>query len=341
METKKYKCLNCFKTYKNRSGLWKHSQTCNKNKMTPYSKSIKSINKMETTPKNTYVCEMCDYITFVKCNYDKHLLTRKHIKNGNAMETALETLDKKDKKINFFCKECGKNYKTKNGLLNHKEKCKKTTQNDEKSDTTAELLKTFMDYVKNNQEMQKEIVKSNKLIQEVLPNLGNNNNNNNSNNNIEINVFLNEQCKDAINFTDFINNIRINVEDVVKTSELGYSDGITSILMKNLLGLGIFNRPIHCTDNKRLQFFVKEENRWEKDNGEKMEKAINCVTNKQIQEIKKLENKKLINEDEKYLNVVSNVIGPVEEENKKRNAKEITKNIGKFLSLKDAMENQL
>ena len=72
-----------------------------------------------------------------------------------------------------------------------------------------------------------------------------------------------------------------------------------------------------------------------------MERAINCVTNKQIQEIKKLENKKLINEDEKYLNVVSNVIGPVEEENKKRNAKEITKNIGKFLSLKDAMENQL
>jgi hypothetical protein len=110
--------------------------------------------------------------------------------------------------------------------------------------------------------------------------------------------------------------------------------------MKNLQTLDTKQRPIHCTDNKRMQFFIKEENTWGKDNGEKMEQAINVVSNKQLREVKKLEteNKNYFEkEQEKYFSFMSNIMGPLEEDERKKQAKEILKNVGKGVSLKDAM----
>jgi len=306
LETNGNICKLCLKVYKTRAGLWKHLKKCNKIKMTAKQKSIKSINEMETKEKNEYICNICDYYTSVKCNYEKHLVTKKHIKNCVG------------------------------GQINKTDTIKSDNSKKENPDTT-DLLKMFSEYVKNNEQVQKELIESNKrLIQDIIPNIGNNNNN--TNNNISINVFLNEHCKDAISFEEFIKNMQVTIEDVIKTNELGYIDGVSNIFMKNLQILDTKQRPIHCTDDKRMQFFIKEENNWGKDNGEKMEQAINVVSNKQLREVKKLEteNKNYFEkEQEKYFSFMSNIMGPLEKEERKKQAKEILKNVGKEVSLKD------
>lgn len=296
----------------------------------------KSVNKMmdnKTKKTNMYFCKCCNYDTSYKHHYDKHLTSKKHLKNiDNSSKNTVE----------YFCKKCNKKYKTRSGVWKHETKCleqeiiEKQVSNVErkiekrvKEIGNNELLKVFMDFMKTNQDVQQE------MINNIIPKIGNNNNNN-----ISINVFLNEQCKDAINFSDFVNSIQVGVEDVFKTNEIGYSSGISHILMKNLMNLGAFKRPIHCTDNKRLQFIVKDENKWEKDTGVKMEKAITSVSHKQMQEIKKLEKENKIKEEEKYLNLISSAIGPIEEEHKKKNMKEIAKNMGKYLNIKEAMDEK-
>jgi len=296
----------------------------------------KSVNKMmdnKTKKTNMYFCKCCNYDTSYKHHYDKHLTSKKHLKNiDNSSKNTVE----------YYCKKCNKKYKTRSGVWKHETKCleqeiiEKQVSNVErkiekrvKEIGNNELLKVFMDFMKTNQDVQQE------MINNIIPKIGNNNNNN-----ISINVFLNEQCKDAINFSDFVNSIQVGVEDVFKTNEIGYSSGISHILMKNLMNLGAFKRPIHCTDNKRLQFIVKDENKWEKDTGVKMEKAITSVSHKQMQEIKKLEKENKIKEEEKYLNLISSAIGPIEEEHKKKNMKEIAKNMGKYLNIKEAMDEK-
>ena len=296
-------------------------------------KSVNNLRKNKTK-NNMYLCEFCSYETSYKHHYDKHLSSKKHLKNtGQPSKNT----------VYYSCKQCNKKYKTRSGLWKHESKCleqeiienqvsnvERKVEKKEKEIGNNELLKVFMDFVKTNQEVQQE------MINKIIPKIGNNNNNNN----ISINVFLNEQCKDAINFSDFVNSIQVGVEDVLKTSEIGYSSGISHILMKNLMNLGAFKRPIHCTDNKRLQFIVKDENKWEKDTGEKIKKAITSVSHKQMQEIKKLEKENKIKEEEKYLNLISSAIGPIEDEHKKKNMKEIAKNMGKYLNIKEAMEEK-
>ena len=312
LETSGNICKHCFKEYKTRTGLWKHLKKCNTNIFAPKQKSIKSINKMETQ----FLCEICNYATNIKCNYMKHLSAKKHIKKINEKK---EQESKKNSSVGFDINEISK-----------------ITE-------TADLIKMFSAYVKNNEQVQKELIESNeRLIKEIIPNIGNNNNN--TNNNISINVFLNEHCKNAISFEDFIKSMSITIEDVIKTNELGYINGVSNIFMKHLQTLDTKKRPIHCTDNKRMQFFIKEENTWEKDNGEKMEQAINVVSNKQLKEVKKLENKNksyFEKEQEQYFSFMSNIMGPLEEEERKRQAKEILKNVGKGVSLKNAMVDNI
>jgi hypothetical protein len=116
---------------------------------------------------------------------------------------------------------------------------------------------------------------------EMVPKVGNNN--------ISINVFLNKHCKDAMNLTDFVDQIRVSLTDLMKTHKEGYVDGISNIFIKNLNDLSTLERPIHCCDKKRLKFYVKDDNRWEKDGGDKMKKAIGKVAIKQIRAIKEWE----------------------------------------------------
>ena len=156
-------------------------------------------------------------------------------------------------------------------------------------------------------EQQKQLNETHKLLEktiesnnEMIPKIGNNNNNK-----ISINVFLNEQCKGAMNLTDFVDKLTISVEDLIYTKQHGYIQGVTNLFNKQLRDLNPSERPIHCSDKKRLQFYVKEDNKWEKDADHlKIDKSIHDLKMKQIKELKKweeinpnyLENEQLLNE---------------------------------------------
>ena len=246
---------------------------------------------------NQYVCEKCDYICYKKYNWDKHLTTTKHIKE--TQETCLETKNgKKWHQENFTCDSCNKSYKNRSGLWKHKKNCNFTQEKveniteekhkingmnkDEPSD--KELI---MMLIKENSELRKEqsIIKElifkeqadlKEIILEIVKNGTINNSNNTTNNTtnshnkaFNLNFFLNETCKNAMNITDFVDSIKLHLSDFINMGEVGFVEGISNIIVKNLNSLDETVRPIHCTDQKRETFYVKDKNIWEKDDDEK------------------------------------------------------------------------
>jgi hypothetical protein len=176
--------------------------------------------------------------------------------------------------------------------------------------------KLLENVVKENTELTKKII-------EMKPSMGNNNNNNNNTNNFNINMFLNEQCKDAINMTDFIKSIQVSFEQLDYTKVNGLEKGITKILMDNMNKLGKFERPLHCTDIKRETLYIKDDDKWEKDiTKEKIKKAINKTSNKNFTTLCqwKNENKDFMEYDDKqayFAKTISKIGKPVSEvENK-------------------------
>lgn len=292
-----------------------------------------------------FYCEKCDYKCSRKFLWEQHILTRKHkmITNDNKMVT----------KNMRFC-ICGKTYKYNSGLSRHQKQCKfliEQTENSHDSEKEPiQLNKVTNQETKNVlidtdtepdiKHILKEILKENRELKEQMKNIKNENttnnnttNNNTTNNNISINVFLNEHCKNAINFSDFMSNIKVSMQNVLQTSKMGYIEGISAILMENLKKLETTMRPIHCSDKKRMQFYIKDEDTWSKEDGEKVEKAITKISNKQIQEINVIDQS---NED--YPDYLSNILGPSDEETQKKHKREIVKKIGEELFIKDILQ---
>ena len=294
--------------------------------------------------ENKYYCEFCHYKCSRKNNYEKHLATAKHKKmeiSKNMIILDDENVAKVAKVANeeFVC-ICGKSYKYKQGLFKHQQKCNNKqpkTLETQKSGVSEELV---CQLVKDNTEMKKlfgdlvnvvkekdkqleNVVKENteltKKIIEMKPSMGNNNNNNNNTNNFNINMFLNEQCKDAINMTDFIKSIQVSFEQLDYTKVNGLEKGITKILMDNMNKLGKYERPLHCTDIKRETLYIKDDDKWEKDiSKEKIKKAINKTSNKNFTTLCKWqnENKDFMEYDDKqayYAKTMSNIGKPVSE----------------------------
>jgi len=225
-----------------------------------------------------FFCKTCNYKCCKKSEFDKHLLTNKHKILQNP------TLNSKI----YKCK-CGKIYKHSSTLYAHKKKCTyveelKTIENDNKTTNEIQDLKEFMKYLmKENSEMKDMMI-------DVIKN-GNINNinntttyNNSHNKTFNLNVFLNETCKNAMNITDFINSLQLQLSDLEKVGELGYIEGISNIIVKNLNALDVTERPIHCTDKKRETMYVKDENKWEKENEnkDKIHKMVKKIANKNI-----------------------------------------------------------
>jgi len=243
-----------------------------------------------------YNCIVCNTICSKKNDWDRHISTDKHKrKSGNNIE--LKILPK-----NYTC-DCGKNYATKSGLWKHNKVCDFINKSEELFDIDNNLLSVILkensefknlvlevvknnsELLKQNQEFQKQTQELNKQVldvcQKIQPVTQNNNINNNSHNKtFNLNFFLNEQCKDAMNLMDFVDTIQLKISDMERIGELGYVEGISSIIMENLNGMDIYKRPIHCSDAKRETMHIKDKGIWEKDtvNNDKMRKAIKHIT---------------------------------------------------------------
>jgi hypothetical protein len=229
-------------------------------------------------------CKFCDYNTSRKYHYDRHLLTTKH-----QMDDAEDKKGAKGAET-YFC-QCGKVYKHRQGLWKHQKTCKNDNICfiEQKEDTNElKLLTTLvMDVVKQNQELtQQNNELTNKIVDICKHNTHQTNilhNNINSNNKtFNLNVFLNEECKDAMNITDFVDSVKLQLSDLESMGKLGYVEGIATIIVKQLKALDIHKRPVHCSDSKREVMYIKDENKWEKENDEKkhLRKVIKKIAHK-------------------------------------------------------------
>lgn len=239
-----------------------------------------------------FYCKFCDYHSSKKSNYSQHLLSAKHktAENGNfvpKMETVAFSVTKK-----FNCLSCGQQYASKSGLWKHSAKCshKNNTQ-------------IFLDIIKKDEDVKgflmdqnMQLIEQNKKLMELLQtnksnmitnNVTNSNNVNNVNNSFNLNFYLNDTCKDAININEFVDSLILSVNDLEETARIGYANGISRIFINGLQKLDVCKRPLHCSDLKRSTLYVKNEDQWIKETDEKpiLTKAIKQVANKNIQNI--------------------------------------------------------
>ena len=234
-----------------------------------------------------YSCECCDFYSNNKNDFVRHSMTIKHktIKNGCND-------DPKTQKNSYLC-VCGKIYKYKQGLSYHKKKCKNTMVTTTDIELEPNMQELIMKLITDNQEMKKEnqelinkLVDQQQKMTDLIPKIGNNNNNTiNNKQKFNINVFLNEKCKDAISMKEFIENIEVSMKNLLTTKEKGLGQGLSNIIMDNMNKLSLYERPIHCTDKKRETLYVKNDE-WEKDDNKKqINEMIKNVENKQIKNI--------------------------------------------------------
>ena len=240
--------------------------------------------------RSEFVCINCNYATSDKKDYNKHIATAKH-KNNTNVDITLTNIGKKSENIIEFICSCEKKYKSRQGLYAHKKKCK-LLQNDQLFDSSNSQITLaneltndlIIKLLNDNKEMREIIIKQQDQISELLPKIGNNFiTNNNNNNKFNIQVFLNERCKDAINMSDFIKSIQVSLQQLDYTKQNGLVNGLSNVIIENMSKLGLYQRPIHCTDLKRESLYIKDDDNWEKDvNKEKIRKAIKDVSTKQF-----------------------------------------------------------
>jgi Txe/YoeB family toxin of Txe-Axe toxin-antitoxin module len=270
--------------------------------------------------KYVFKCKECSYSTTNKQSFDRHVIAINH---------------NDDKK--YIC-ECGKKYKHRQSLYNHKRKCEYSfaygeENNDENIKITPQM---FYNLIEQNNELHRKIM-------EIVPTENNTFIINNSGNNttFNLNFFLNEKCKDAINMSDFVNSCKIELSDLEETGDLGYVEGISRILIKNLEELGLDLRPMHCSDIKREVLYVKDNNVWVKEanNQEKIKNLIIEISNKNFKQIYEWQK---INPDfsnpqsrvsDRYQKLLYNILPGITKEEQSENVNKIFKNIIKQISI--------
>ena len=320
---------------------------------------MKNGNQKSAKIRKKFHCKSCDYITCDKKDWKKHLLTRKHKKT--------QIPDKIIKNVEFICKFCEKGYKYKSGLSRHKKKCKMNPENfcgkngnvtqklpseanlkkgttlsekKEKQDDDISLKEILMQQLKQQNETIELLKQSIETNTKMMPKIGNNNNNT-----ISINVFLNEQCKNAMNLTDFINQVQVSLEDLQYSKNNGFIEGVTNIFTKQLQDLKPTERPIHCSDKKRLQFYVKDDDKWSKDaNNEKIDETIYNIKMKQTSKLTEWEklhpnyaqDPKLLNEWQQILNSMTEDVGQRDKVKEK-----LKRNMAEHVQLKQALTDAI
>ena len=282
-----------------------------------------------------YKCDQCDYITKYRNDFRKHCTTRKHLILTSDCQKTLS-----DKK--HVC-ECGNEYKHRQSLFNHKKICQfcmdnivpaiqtpNTTYEQPNKDNLIEYL------IKENAEFKTLIMELVKKENNTLTNI-NSNNVNSNNKTFNLQFFLNEQCKDALNIGEFVDSIKVQLSDLETVGHIGYVEGVSKILIKNLNELDVVKRPIHCSDLKREVLYIKDDDKWSKENDDKLviKNAIKDVSNKNIRQINEWTN---LNPDckqsdskknDQYLKIVMNSMSGGSNEEQNHNIDKIIKNITK------------
>ena len=307
--------------------------------------------------KSNFSCSVCHYYTSRKSQYERHIMTTKHkLTYDNLQYNLQNNLQKVPKSSKFVC-SCGKQYLHRQSLWGHKKKCNFSEQSSENNEenitlTTEEIeekpeeenpMNTTMilELLKQNNEFKELIIEQNKKILELVntnSSITNNITNNNTTNNTKFNlqIFLNEKCKDAFNISDFINNIDVGFKDFENFGRIGYVGSINNILIRELKGLDVYKRPIHCSDLKREVIHVKDNDTWVKDEDKKhMKRAIKLIEHKNIKLVPgwlkanpkadDISTKK----HEEYMKILDNSMGEMKDEDNERNYEKIIRNVAK------------
>ena len=315
----------------------------------------------ENQPKKAqkYVCETCDYNSCKISNYTAHLTTTKHKKNaiGNNLETNIP------QNKQFIC-QCGKEYLDRTGLWKHKKKClanNAATENNNADPDIPDSVKPLandskidvlmlLELLKQSQEFQKQMLDQQKQMMELAANSNTTNNNinycpsnsNNTNNNsFNLNVFLNEKCKDAMNMSEFVDTIKMQLSDLENFAHVGYADGVSNIFIKGLNALGVHLRPIHCSDSKREVLYIKNNDEWIKETEDKLliKNAIKKVAFKNIKQINKWVEENPACKDprtkkyDQYNKIVMNAMSGVTEKEQHDNIEKIVRNVTKAVAI--------
>jgi hypothetical protein len=238
---------------------------------------------------NNFYCEKCDYTTSRYSQYIRHLTTLKH-KN---QQKSTENQQKSAPEEKYLCEcLCGKKYRERSGLWRHKKKCGQINKTFDYENSEDSLF--AMD---DNKDLVMHLLNQNKQLQDQIieickdKSITNNNTNNNMNNShnktFNLQVFLNETCKDAMNLTDFVDSLQIQISDLEKVGKDGFVAGISNIILKNLKAMDVTMRPVHCSDQKRETMYIKDQNEWHNDSKElpenqKLKKAIKQIAHKNI-----------------------------------------------------------
>ena len=239
-------------------------------------------NENQQTSSTHYFCKKCNYRTVRKFNYEEHLLTTKHQKSMVINENQVKPA--KTSNNNFVCQTCNKVYKDNSGLWRHKKNCpniEKSDNNQENNEQNIEKKDEIINFLmKENQDFKNLILEI--IKKDTITNNNNIINTNSHNKTFNLNVFLNETCKDAMNIMEFVDSLKIELSDLENVGNVGYVNGISTIIVKNLNLLDETKRPVHCTDSMREVLYVKDEDKWEKENEDKskMRKVIKHVTHK-------------------------------------------------------------
>jgi len=239
---------------------------------------------------NNFWCEVCDFKCSKRGDWNRHIMTCKHKKLTSLNSSVTHNTS------HHICNYCNKEYVSRNGLWYHRKTCNHETNmqqtNMQQTNMQPSIVNSItpelvLELIKDNKEMKHIILEQNNTINTLVKNGTNNitnSLNNNNNKTFNLQFFLNETCKDAMNIMDFVDSIKLQLTDLEKMGEMGYAKGISNIITSNLKLLDVTKRPVHCTDKKRETMYIKDEDKWEKedDNKTTLRKAIKRVANKNI-----------------------------------------------------------
>jgi hypothetical protein len=302
-----------------------------------------------TKISQNYECNLCDYICCKKQHIIQHFKTKRHIFN---METFVSKSGNKWKPSDDFNCECGKHYENKSGLWKHKQKCN-YAQNQNSEDhkvaiepSTKEIIDLMRLQMIENQELRKIMLSQQQQIIELaaktsITNTNCNNTNTNNTNTFNLNMFLNEKCKDAINISEFVDNVKIQLSDLENFGHMGYVEGVSQILINNLKDLDTYSRPIHCSDLKREVLYIKDNNEWTKETEDKpvLKSAIKKIANKNIKQIQTWKDKNPgccdseSKKNDQYMKIVMNSMSGGSSEEQQNNISQIAKNVAKAVPI--------